>query len=370
MNERNFRFEAPPVPEHFIEARERTLNLIQCGEDYGAAPRRCLSRAAVLTAIAVLLLTVGAAAAVKKYGILDFLNEHKMNVSEGVQETFQTDLGSTGNDLYTASVDEAYFDGNSFMFVVRYEVNDPQETLFVKSISGNWDDDNGIYRRLMVWEIGSPDDPWQTLSEYENQRGSTRMQLAAVDPEIVAEDDVSWGCSTSSFLQPDGSLIHVIQGMISQPVDGEISVSVRCGAIDAAEEKPSGYEAIPITLTPSETVWQAECIPQSQGEGWSVESLRITSGRMLMWAEIEIICASGTLESDMDYWNIAVKDADGKEIPLMDGGGETAALPDGGYRCRLQASMLSPEGQPDALWLYLERDGVPPLGPIECRLTK
>ena len=44
-------------------------------------------------------------------------------------------------------------------------------------------------------------------------------------------------------------------------------------------------------------------------------------------------------------------------------------LPDGSFRCLLQASMLSLEGCPEVLNLYLERDGELPLGSIEFRLV-
>lgn len=370
MNERNFRIEVPPVPEHFIETRERTLNLIRRGETQGTDSRRGVSRAAILAVAAVLLLTAGAAAAVNRFGIPDFLHWSHLSMPEGAQETFRTDLGKTENELYSASVDEAYFDGSCFMLVVRYELKNPQDALFVNSLSGYWRDDDGFFRIGMTCELQGPEDPWQTLNEYEDAVGGTRMRISAVDPQIILDDGISWGSASTMLQQPDGSLIYVLQGMISQPVEENVSMSVRSGAVLQGTEKPTEFEEIPITLRPSETAWEAEYVPGSEGEGWAIESLRITSGKMLMRTEIRFTCAPGTLESDMDYWNIAIKDADGNDIPLMDGGGETQALSDGSMRCLLQASMLSPDGKPDALLLYLERDGELPLGPIECRMTE
>lgn len=370
MNERNFHIEAPPVPEHFIETRERTLNLIQSGESYGAVPRRSIPRTAVLAVIAVLLLTAGAAAAVNSFGILDFLNWNKMPAPSGAEEAIRSALGSAEGEFYIASVDEVYFDGSSFMVVVRYELKNPQNTLFVNSLSGYWRDDEGFYRVGMTSEFQGPEDPWQTLNEYEDAIGGTRMRISAVDPQIILDDSISWGSASTMLQQPDESLIYVLQGMISQPIEETISVSIRCSAVPYGTEKPTEFEEIPITLTPSETVWQAEYIPDSEGEGWTVEGVRITSGRMLMRTEIGFVCAPGTLKSDMDYWNIVMEDTNGNKIPLMDGGGETEALSDGSMRCLLQASMLSPDGKLDVLMLYLERDGELPLGPIECRLAE
>lgn len=367
MKEREFSIEAPPVPEHFIEARERTLRLIQCGVSYGAAPRRSFPLAAALAVIAMLLLTVGAAAAVNRFGILDFLVQSHMTAPEGAEETFVTDLGKVEGELYTASVEEAYFDGVNFVLIVRYEVKNPQEMLFVNELQGLWRDDEGFYSVHRIWELGGPEDPWQSLSDYEDEHGGTRARISAVHPDVVIDGE-SWGGGGSSFHQPDGSLIHVLQGTLDQPMEGPMTIAVRCGAVPAGTEKPMEYEEISVTLEPSQTVWQAEYAPQETGEGWQIESLRIMAGRMLMWAEIEYVCEAG-ITSEHDYGNIVIRDADGTEIPVLDGGGEITLLPEGGFRNKWSMTLLTPDGQPDALMLYLERDGRLPLGPIECRLN-
>lgn len=369
MNERRMIIEAPPVPEHFIEAREQTLNLIQRGEFYGTAQRRSLPRTAVLAAIAVLLLTVGAAAAVNRFGILDFLKWSHMSIPEGAEETFMTDLGKAEGELYTASVEEAYFDGVNFMLIVRYEVKDPQEMLFVNELQGLWRDDEGFYSVHRIWELGGPEDPWQSLSDYEDEHGGTRARISAIQPEIFMDGE-SWGGSGSGFHQPDGSLISVLQGTFDQPAESPAAIVIRCGAVPVGTEKPTEYEEISVTLEPSETVWQAEYAPQETGEGWQIESLRITAGRMLMQAEIEYFCEAG-LTSEHDYGTIVIRDADGKDIPVPGGGGgEITVLPDGSFRSKWSMTLLSPDGQPDTLMLYLERDGALPLGPIECRLAE
>jgi len=369
MNERDFRIEAPPVPEHFIEARERALHLIQCGTAYGAKPKRSFPRAAVPAVIAMLLLAASAAAAAARFGILDFLSWSHMTAPEGAQETFVTDLGKVEGDLYAASVEEAYFDGVNFVLIMRYEVKDPQEMLFVNELQGLWRDDEGFYSVHRIWELGGPEDPWQSISEYEDEHGGTRARISAIHPEIIIDGE-SWGGAGDGFHQPDGSLISVLQGTFDQPTEGPVQLAIRCGAVPAGTEKPTEYDEITITLKPSETVWQAEYMPASQGEGWAVESLKITAGRMLMQAEVEYSCEAGVL-AERDFGSIAFRAADGSDIPVPGGGGgEINVLPDGGVRAKWSVTLLTTDGQPDVLKLYLERDGALPLGPIECRLTE
>lgn len=369
MNEREFKIEAPPVPEHFIEARERALGLIQCGEAYATRRRRSLLRETVLVVIAALLLTMGAAAAVNSFGILNFLNWSSMSMPKGAEETFVTDLGKVEGELYTASVEEAYFDGINFMLVVCYDVKNPQDALFVNELKGYWCDDEGFYRVGQVWELGGPEDPWQTLSEYEDQHGGTRARISAIEPSMFI-DAASWGSSGYAFHQADGSLIHVLQGTLDQPAKGPVTISIRSGAVPAGTERLTEYEGMSVTLRASETAWQAEYVPEAEGEGWKIESLRITAGRMLMQAEIEYFCRQG-LMGEHDYGNIVIMDADGNEIPMPGGGGgETTLLPDGSFRSKESLTLLTPDGRPDVLWLYLERDGALTLGPIECRLAE
>ena len=365
MNEREFSIEAPPVPEHFIDARERALVLIQRGE----AQRRGFPRAAVLAIIAALLLTMGAAAAVNRFGILDFLDWSRMSAPEGAEDAFVTDLGGTEGELYTASVEEAYFDGVNFMLIVRYEVKNPQDALFVNSLSGYWRDDEGFYRVGMICELQGPEDPWQTLSEYEDAHGGTRARISAIEPSMFIDGE-SWGGSGYAFHQPDGSLIHVLQGAFDQPKENPITMSVRCGAVPAGTEKPTEYEEIAVALRPSETVWQVEYVPEAEGEGWKVESLRITAGKMLMRAEGVYSCQPGVLP-EHDYGTIVIKDAGGNDIPVPGGGGgEITPLPDGSVRVKWSMTLLTTDGCPDTLHLYLGRDGELPLGPIECRLAE
>ena len=368
MNDRDFQMDTPAVPEHFINARERTFEQIQKGEAC-TAPFHRLLRSAILAVALLLLLASGAAATVNRFGIIDFLNWNKTPAPSGADGVIRSDMGTTEGELYSASVEEAYFDGISFMLTVRYAVKDPQNALFVNALSGYWHDDEDFYRVGMTCELQGPEDPWQTLNEYEDATGGTRMRISAIDPAIVMED-VSWGGASTMLQQPDGSLLYVLQGILSQPMEGTASVSVRCGAIPAGTENPTVFDEIQIALKPSETAWQARYVPASDCEGWSIEGIRIASGRILMRVEIAFLCEPGTLTSGMDYWNLAIKDTNGNRIPLMDGGGETTAFPDGSFRCKLLASMLTPDGCPDALYLYLERDAVPPLGPIECRLAE
>lgn len=368
MNNPEFRIEAPPVPQHFIETRERTLERIQRGEALGASPRR-LTRSVVLAIVLALMLATGAAAAANHFGILEFLNWNHMPTPAGADGAIRSSMSTVDGELYTASAEESYFDGRNFMLTVQYELKNPQDALFVNNLSGYWRDDEGFYRVGMTCEISGPEDPWQTINEYEDATGGTRTRVSAIDPAIVLEDDLSWGSAVSMFHQPDGSLLYVLQGMLNQPEEGPLAVTIRCGVVTAVTEKPTGFEEISVVLEPSETAWTAQYVPEAAGDGWTVEHMSVASGRLLAQAEIEFTCAPGTLTGNALYWDIEVRDESDAVIAMMDGMGETEKLPDGGIRCLGNMSLLFTDGRPDTLKLYLRRDDAPMLGPIECRLT-
>ena len=99
MNNRNLHIDAPPVPEHFLEARERTLELIQKGEAWGA-PSRGLKRSAALAIVfSLLLLAAGAAGAGNHFGIVEFLSWNRLPAPADAGEAILSGLGRTEESI-------------------------------------------------------------------------------------------------------------------------------------------------------------------------------------------------------------------------------------------------------------------------------
>ena len=113
MNNKNFKAAVPDMPLSFARKMDETLERIGNME---MKKRKFTPRALIICAVLVVTL-IGSAIAATEYRVFDFL--YRMNPLEGAEKLVETDVGHAENEYIRVSIDEAAYDGQGVLLVLR-----------------------------------------------------------------------------------------------------------------------------------------------------------------------------------------------------------------------------------------------------------
>lgn len=351
MKQADLRKAVPPVPEHFLNAREQTLLRIQQEE---IPMKKPVKFSAALAAILIIAsLAMGALAAANPFGILDFLSSDGIQPLDGAGDAIQTGLGSASTELYTAAIEEAYFDGSMFAITVHYTAADPKNTALIDMIGAYWGAEHFV----------TDSDTLETVHR------DGKELITALIPDLRVSD-VSYDTSIDVVYLPDESLIYMIEGMMHTAFDDALDCTITVGSAPFAPTALHTTQRIDCTLSVTPLARRATLLPENNDEARAIESAVLLLGKLQTQLDVTFTCAPGDGEGDPSG-NLVVLKTDGTELHGYGGSsGEITTLPDGAYSCRWILSLPAMEALPERLVFKILAPGSSEwFTPVYCQVS-
>jgi len=347
----DFKKAVPPVPEHFLNAREQALLRIRQEEIPMKKPVKL--SAALAAVLLIASLAMGALAAANPFGILDFLRSEGVTPLDGAGDAIQTGLGSVKGDNYSAEIEEAYFDGSMFAITVHYTAADPETTALADMLGQYWGEEHFV----------TDFDTLQTVHR------DGKEILTALIPDLRI-DGKSYDTSIDVVYLPDESLIYMLEGMLHDAIDRDLDCTISVGTAPFAPRTSFTLEEIRCTLDVTPLTRRAALIPENNDEARAVESAVLLLGKLQTQLDVTFTCAPGNGSGDPDGDLILLK-TDGTELHGYGGSsGEITTLEDGSSRCRWVLSLPAMETLPERLVVKIQAPGSDEwLTPVYCQVV-
>ena len=211
MNNKDFRSAVPDMPLSFARKMDETLERI---ENMEMKKRKISPRALIICAVLVVTL-IGSAIAASEYRVFDFL--WHMNPLEGAEKLVQTNVGSAENEYVRVAIEEAVYDGQGVIMVIRATPLKPDTHPLYSSIADVEDDPVWVYQRT-EYEDGS------AMIEFKGRTDGKEFVTFSVSITVVDENGREiWLDGWDAKTEPDGSVILYADGFSDEKL-GETAV--------------------------------------------------------------------------------------------------------------------------------------------------
>lgn len=200
MNNKDFRKSVPDMPLSFARKMDETLERI---ENMEMKKRKISPRALIICAVLIVTL-VGSAIAATEYKVFNFL--WHMNPLEGAEELIETNIGSYENEYVRVSIEEAAYDGQGVMLVLRATPLKPDTHPLYSSILDTYNDPDWVYKHT-EYEDGSG------MVEFLGRADGKEFVTFGVSVTVTDENgreiwldawDAQWDADGSATLYADG----------------------------------------------------------------------------------------------------------------------------------------------------------------------
>lgn len=211
MNNKDFRSSVPDMPLSFARKMDETLERI---ENMEMKKRKISPRALIICAVLIVTL-IGSAIAATEYRVFDFL--WHMNPLEGAEDLIETNVGVYENEYVRVAIEEAAYDGQGVIMVIRATPLKPDTHPLYSSIADVEDDPVWVYQRT-EHEDGS------AMIEFKGRTDGKEFVTFSVSITVVDENGREiWLDGWDAKTEPDGSVILYADGFSDEKL-GETAV--------------------------------------------------------------------------------------------------------------------------------------------------
>lgn len=289
-----------PVPQRLMDNVDYVLSSLDDREERTIVKKK-ISVSFVLAAV-LIIVSVTALAVSNSSLFRNMVNSAAPIIPlEGAEEMIKTNLGSVENELVTLSVEEAVYDGQSVMTLVRITPKDIEK-----------------YAMLNAFLQGTPDESYRTeIRSVKVPEGTQEMELDGAICEIINEED-------EKVLKINGSAVEIPEDLkiaeeMGYPVYVENGIMYYADQFDfAVIGRKDGRSTIDYWVYMSITDKDGKDIA-SFGEGhdgsYAMNAEEQPDGSVLVW------CDQNTFASLSDTVGIKIKSsivANGEAMDLDD----------------------------------------------------
>lgn len=255
MNDKDFRASVPDMPLSFARKMDETLERI---ENMEMKKRKMSPRALIICAV-LLVTLIGSAIAATEYRVFDFL--WHMNPLEGAEKLIETNVGYAENEYVRVAIEEAAYDGQGVMLVIRATPMKPDTHPLYSSVMDTENDSDWVYK-FTAYEDGSG------MSEFLGRSDGKEFVTFGVSVTVKDENGREiWLDAWDAKTEDDGSVILYADGFSDEKL-GETAVltaKVRSHvcAPDATRETELPTEEIIHTMPKVDVTRNYKIIPVS-----------------------------------------------------------------------------------------------------------
>lgn len=211
MNNKDFRSAVPDMPLSFARKMDETLERI---ENMEMKKRKMSPRALIICAVLAVTL-IGSAIAATEYRVFDFL--YWMNPLEDAEKLVQTNIGKTENEYVRVEIEEAAYDGQGVLLVLRATPLKPDTHPLYNSITDMENDPVWVYQRTDC-EDGS------YMIEFKGRNDGKEFVTYSVSINVVDENGGNiWLDGWDAQTEADGSVILYADGFSEEKL-GETAI--------------------------------------------------------------------------------------------------------------------------------------------------